>query len=251
MMSIALAKPATFAPDPRRRSLLAMAHIAPKQLNMDDDDYRAVLLRETGRLSAKDCTLPELEKLMREFRRLGFSSVAKRPAKPGTPRKPARADHALARKARVMWISLAHLCAVREEPDAAIRADKGLEAFAQRQLGCTRFQWADQNQGDKLIEALKKWAERHGWDQSSGKLPKVHYVHALKVRLCFAILGKLKRAGLAGDAWTLGEAAFRLCGIGAPDQAVWETQELERMAAALGRHLRSHGGQGAFAEVTA
>ncbi|MGE4321735.1 MAG: gp16 family protein [Sphingobium sp.] len=242
-MAYTAAKPAAFAPAPRRRTLIGMVHIAPKQLNMDDDDYRAVMLRVTGRLSAKDCTEAELERLVAEFRRLGFSAA---PRKAGGAR---RADHPLARKARVMWISLAHLCAVREEPDAAIRADKGLEAFARRQLQCTRFQWADQNKGEKLVEALKKWAERHGWDQSQGKLPKVHYVHALKVRLCFAILAKLKRAGLADENWTLGQAAFRLCGLGASDQCVWATQELEHIAVALGRHLRQHGGQGVFAEV--
>jgi phage gp16-like protein len=244
-MANALARPARFAADPRRRKLIAMAHIAPTQLQMDDDDYRAVLMRVTSRMSAKDCTTAELERLMAEFRRLGFTSTAKKRG------QPTRADHALARKARVMWISLAHLCAVREEPDAAIRSDKGLESFAQRQLQCTRFQWADQNQGDKLVEALKKWAERHGWDQSSKGLAKVHYVHALKVRLCFAILAKLQRAGIAAEDWTLGEAAFRLCGLGAADQAVWTTQEMEVMAAALGRKLRAHGGQGAFAEVMA
>jgi len=246
MMGQALATPATFAPDPRRRRLLAMAHIAPKQLRMDDDDYRNVLLRVTGRMSAGECDAAQLEKLMAEFRRLGFRAEAKRP---GAKARPARADHPLARKARVMWISLAHLCAVREEPDAAIRADKGLEAFAKRQLKCTRFQWADQNQADKLVEALKSWAERHGWDQSQRGLAKAAYVDALKIRLCDAILLKLKRAGLAAPDWTLTDAAFRLCGV-EPVGIRFTIQELEQLAAALGRKLRAHGGQGAFAEVT-
>lgn len=231
------------ANDKTRNLLLAKVHVAKKQLGLDDDAYEGVLMRVAAVTSAKDCTVPQLRLVVADFERRGFTSTAK---KPGQPR---RADHALARKARVMWISLAHLCAVREEPDAAIRADKGLEAFAKRQLKCTRFQWADQNQGEKLVEGLKKWAERHGWDQTQGKLTKANYVHALKVRLCFAILAKLRRAGIAAESWTLGEAAFRLCGIGAPDKAIWETQELEHMAAALGRKLRTHGGQGAFNEV--
>lgn len=244
-MPVAVAKPATYAPDPRKRSLLAMVHIAPKQLDMDDDDYRAVLLRETGCMSAKDCTVQQLDKLMAEFRRLGFSSTANRP---GRKVQPPRADHALARKARVMWISLAHLCAIETTPQAAIKSDKALEAFAKRQLGCERLQWADQTQGDKLIEALKAIAIRHGWDQSQGKLSKATYVHALKVGLCYAILAKLKRAGFAGDQWTMPEAAFRLVGM-EPEGIHFSTQEYERLAAALGRHLRAHAGRGAFAEV--
>lgn len=246
----ALAKPATFAPDARRRRLIALAHVAKKDLFGDDDDsYRAVLRRATGRLSTKDCTAQELERLAAEFRRLGFSSQAK-PRKPGTP---ARADHAVARKARVLWISLAHLCAIDIDPQAAIRDDKALEHFATRQLKCQRLQWARQSEADKLIEALKAMAERHGWSQSDSltpgrKMSKDQYVHALKVGLCQAILVKLKRAGIAADGWTLAETAFRLCGIEADDLR-FTTQEYEHVAAALGRHLRAHGGRGAFEPV--
>ncbi|MFY9350323.1 MAG: regulatory protein GemA [Sphingobium sp.] len=209
----ALAKPATFAADPRRRKLIAVAKIATKQLGMDDDDYRAVLMRATGRMSAKDCTTAELERLAAEFRRIGFSAQAK-PRKPGAT---ARADHPMARKARVLWICLAHLCAIDIDPQAAIRDDKALEHFSTRQLKCQRLQWAKQSEADKLIEALKAMAERHGWDQSVKGLSKATYVHALKVRLCDAILAKLKRAGIAADSWNLEEAAFRLCGIEAAD----------------------------------
>lgn len=232
------------ADDKTRNILIAKVHVAKKQLGLDDDVYRGVLLRVAGQDSAKKCTVPQLRLVVQDFERRGFSAVAK---KPGMAK---RADHPLAKKARVLWISLAHLCAVREEPQAAIRADKGLEAFAKRQLGCMRFQWADQTQGDKLVEALKKWAERHGWDQSLRGLPKAHHVHALKVGLCDAILFKLKRAGIAAEGWSLKDAAFRLCGIQAEGQR-FTTSEYELIAASLGRKLREHGGQGAFNEVTA
>ncbi len=73
-------------------------------------------------------------------------------------------------------------------------------------------------------------------------------MHALKVRLADAILVKLKRAGIAAADWTLGQAAFRLTGIEA-EGASLSTQDYERIAAALGRKLRDHGGDGAFLEV--
>ena len=240
MASTAAAVPAE---DKARKILLAKVHIAKKQLGLDEDAYEGVLLRVAGTTSAGNCTVPQLRLVVADFERRGFSASAKRP---GAPR---RADHPLARKARVMWISLAHLCAVREAPAQAIRGDKALETFACRQLRCTKFQWADQTQGDKLVEALKAIADRHGWDQSAKGLSKVAYVHVLKVRLCEAILAKLKRAGIAADHWLLGEAAFRLTGTGAANRAVFETQELERMAAALGAKLREHGGAVAFEEI--
>lgn len=229
--------------DKARSILLAKVHLAKKQLGLDGDTYQGVLMRVAGVTSAASCTIPQLRLVVSDFERLGFTAKARKAS------GPPRADHPIARKARTMWISLSLLCAIDINPTAAIKSDKALETFAKRQLGCTRLQWANQAQGDKLIEALKAMAERHGWDQSQKALAKVHYVHALKVRLCFAILAKLQRGGLAGADWTLGMAAFRLCGVGDPRKCVWTTQELEHMANALGRHLRAHGGRDAFQEL--
>ncbi|NML88367.1 regulatory protein GemA [Sphingobium sp. TB-6] len=229
--------------DKSRKILLAKVHLAKKQLGLDGDTYQGVLMRVAGVTSAGSCTVPQLRLVVSDFERLGFSSKARKSS--GAP----RADHPVARKARTMWISLALLCAIDINPSAAIKSDKALEMFAKRQLGSEKLQWANQSQADKLIEALKAMADRHGWDHSIKGLAKVHYVHALKVRLCFAILAKLKRAGLAGEDWTLGQAAFRLCGISDGNSALWSTQELEHMSNALGRHLRTYGGRDVFKEV--
>lgn len=233
---------ARFAPDRQRRALLAKVHIAPKQLGMTDEDYRAVLHRVTGQYSAGQCTVPQLQALIDEFGRRGFSTQAPRPNRASAPR---RADHPVARKARAMWISLGLLCAIRQSEEPA------LEAFAHRQLGCEKLQWANQAQGDRIIEALKQMAERHGWRQSLAGLAKVHHVHALKGRLCEAILAKLKRAALVPSHWTLGEAAWNLCRLADPEQHLFATEEYDQIANALGRVLRAKGGAGAFDEVKA
>lgn len=243
--------PVRSAADKTRHLLLAKVHIAKDQLGLDPDTYQGVLMRVAGVTSAKDCTVPQLRLLVDDFTRRGFTTKVKKPG------QPQRADHDMARKARAMWISLSLLCAIDVEPDAAIRADKALEAFATRQLGTDRLQWANQSQADRLIEGLKAMAKRHGWDQSgkgeAGKpLSKIDYVHALKVRLCLAILAKLQRAGLAHPGWTLGTAAFRLCGVGSASDGsrmMWTPQEADQMAAALGRHLRAHGGRDAFRPI--
>lgn len=241
------AVPAQFAPNPRRRALLAKVHIAPKQLRMDDDSYRAVLLRETGQISAGACTDAQLEKLIAAFGRLGFKAT---PAKPqvGANGKAGfrRADHPVARKARAMWISLGYLCAI-DNP-----SERALEAFGQRQLGCTTLQWANQAQGDRMIEALKAIGERHGWRQSLAGVGKVHHVHALKVRLADAILAKLKRTGMVPAEWSVATAAARLCGIGTADdgfEPVFATEQLDLINASLGAKLREHGAAAAFLPI--
>ena len=150
-----------FAADPRRRAMLGKIHVAKKQLKLPQDQYEAIILRLTdgATASAGDLAEAQMDALLAEFERLGFRPLPpKGPKGKGRPAS-AAADHPVARKARAMWISLWNLGAVSSATESA------LEAFAQRQLGMERLQWADQAKGYKLIEALKAMAERHGWSQ--------------------------------------------------------------------------------------
>lgn len=201
----AKATPARFnAADAHRRGMLAKVHIAKKQLGLTDDDYVAVLIRETGHDSAGKCNQAELEKALRAFERQGFTTKAKAPgARRGGP---SAADHPAARKARAMWISLGLLGAIGDTSEHA------LEAFARRQLHCDRLQWANQALVYKLVEALKAIAERHGWRQSTEGLPTNAVAINLKRRLCEALLGKLWDAGLAPADWNIDRAAFEFSG---------------------------------------
>jgi len=99
----AAARPALFdASTQHRRALLAKVHVAKKVLGLDDDTYRAVLLRVAGETSAAKCSDAQLVALVKEFEAKGFTAKAKKPS-------PRPADHPLALKARAMWISLHQL----------------------------------------------------------------------------------------------------------------------------------------------
>jgi phage gp16-like protein len=52
---------------PDRREMLAKVHIARKDLGIDDDTYRDVLTRVTGRTSSADCTRSQIVDLLDEF----------------------------------------------------------------------------------------------------------------------------------------------------------------------------------------
>lgn len=174
------ARRAAFAPHPHRRAMLAKVHLARKELGLAEADYRAVLYRMTQHESAAALSDAQLETVITEFKRLGWqqrpstrSRVSGQSPQSGpagrasresagdaaASRQPRPADHPAARKARSLWISLAQLGVVRNSSEAA------LEAFARRQLGVDRLQWADQAQVYKLTEALKAMAERAGWSQ--------------------------------------------------------------------------------------
>ncbi|MCG7655919.1 gp16 family protein [Wielerella bovis] len=67
----------------KRQGLIAKIHVAQEQLALDDDNYRAILKRITGKLSCKQMNLLELQKIMEEMERLGF-----KPTKKSIGRKP-------------------------------------------------------------------------------------------------------------------------------------------------------------------
>ncbi len=221
------AKPAAFAPFPQRRVMIAKIQIARKDLDFDDGDYRALLDRVTGLTSCTAMTEPQLGQVLDEFKRLGWAPKVT----PGKPGKPRRADHPGAKKARALWISLSLLGVIRQPSEAA------LEAFARRQMGCERFQWADQSQVYKVIEALKSIAVSHGWDQNTAGLADP--IWTLKYRLCAAILRRLIAAGVVAATATMATTLSERLGIVGRVQTPTE-RDLEQLAAALGHDLATH-----------
>lgn len=207
--------------DPRRRSMLAKVHVAKKELGLDDTLYGDLLFRETGHSSSGNCSDADLVKLIEAFKRMGWQAKPKRP-------RSRIADHKTARKARALWISLWHLGAVESSTEMA------LEAFAKRQLGTDRMQWADQTQMFKVIEALKAMALREGWDSTGADLAIV------KERLLIAILAKLKTKDFADAKWDVAEAARRIAHFNSSRHPrFWDLGDLDNVATAFGRLLRT------------
>lgn len=177
-MSVAPA--ARFAADPRRRAMLAKVHLAKKELGLDEETYRAVLVRKTGHESAASCSEAQLGGVLDEFKAKGW-----KPATAGKLKGAKPADHPVAKKARALWISLHQLGEVRDP------SERALERFAARQLGVDRLQWADQSQGYRLIEALKAMAGRAGWIQDLAGIDPQLEVRTLKRRLVLRLQEKL------------------------------------------------------------
>lgn len=211
-----------FSANPARRAMLAKVHLAAKELGMPRDDYEALLERVTGRRSAGGLSQQQLADVLAEFGRLGWVARGAQPP-PGSRARPA--DHPAARKARAMWISLYHLGAVRKASEQA------LEAFARRQLGVERLQWADQSQTYRLTEALKAMAERAGWAQ--GNLPPGLEARTLVCRLIERLQALLEEIDPDAPAIDV-RTAYPACGRGWPK---WPIDQLYGLARTLGQEL--------------
>lgn len=142
--------------NPFRAGLIGKIHVAKKQLGLDDDTYRDVLRRVTGKESSGSCSITELEDVKAEMVNLGF-----KPKKATHPRAGKRplADGEIAAKLRALWISGYHLAVVTDPSEAA------LAAFVKRATGGKKggvdaLQWMTADDARKAIEALKAWLAR-------------------------------------------------------------------------------------------
>ena len=72
------AKPKTKA-QIERGKLITLIHVAKNELALDDSTYREVLQNTVGKTSSKDCTMPELRKLLDTLKSKGFTVTPKEP----------------------------------------------------------------------------------------------------------------------------------------------------------------------------
>lgn len=140
--------------DPRKK-LVRLIHVARRDLNMDEDTYRAILHQATGKASTSDMTVPELEKTLEHFKRCGFKIRHARKDKHGkTARSIPLAQDPDAKKIRALWLFLHELGLVRN------KSENALAAYVKRITRVDALQWIDGDQVKIVIESLKKWAMR-------------------------------------------------------------------------------------------
>lgn len=155
---------------------LAAIHVAKKQLRLEEDDYRAILLRVTGNASSKDMSEGERGAVLAELRRLGFSNSPLSGSRTSTPQGGSvprartgrrKLEGKYAGKLQALWISAWNLGITRS------RDDKALLAFVKRQTGIDHVRFLRHGEdAAKAIEALKGWIAREAgvaWSIHNGE----------------------------------------------------------------------------------
>ncbi|WP_310620907.1 gp16 family protein [Flexibacterium corallicola] len=128
---------------------LAQIHIAKKDLALDDDNYRAILKRVTGKASAKDLSDAQRMRVVNEFKRLGWQQANKRGGcyRPASSKGYVRKLYALAKSLGTLgyW-------------NAPYK--QALKVFVKNRCGVDDPEWLTYAQASPLIEALKEIEER-------------------------------------------------------------------------------------------
>ncbi|MEI6160143.1 MAG: regulatory protein GemA [Roseococcus sp.] len=135
-----------------RKAMLAKIHIARKDLALSDESYADILRRKTGMESAAGLSDQQLDRVLGEFKRLGWKP---KKGRTGTSK------HAQIRMIHAVWKDICGLGIDAEDEAAALRS------FTARQTktlanpaGVADPAWLDSTQANKVLEGLKAWRTR-------------------------------------------------------------------------------------------
>lgn len=128
-----------------KKILMAKIHIAKKDLHLDDDTYRDVLWRVTGKRSCKDMTIAQLQDVVKDMEKSGFKPKAapkhgKKPSVVGKREPLMGKIHAMLTDMGLHW-NYAH-------------------GMADSMFKIKRLQWLNDSQLYKLTQALSVHQQR-------------------------------------------------------------------------------------------
>lgn len=146
----------------------AAIHVLKNLLQLQQEDYRALLTQLVGKASCTAMTPLEQAKVRTHMEQLAVRMGVQKPmtkARATAPQVGKAPERPQVRKLRAMWWTLADAGAV-DRPASPAACNQAVEAWAKRQakgqavgrIDALRF--AGDNQLGKLIEEMKSWLDR-------------------------------------------------------------------------------------------
>lgn len=133
---------------------IAAIHALKNRLRLSDEEYRAVLIGQTGKHSSKDMTQAERERVRDYLQAMALRQGVADSARADQQPAYRRAARPLERKVWALWGALGRAGKL-DRPGPA-----GLQAWVQRQVGVSHVRWCKDAQLHQLIESLKLWQGR-------------------------------------------------------------------------------------------
>lgn len=135
-----------------RTSLIKLIHVARRELQLDDDTYRAFLMQKTGKISCRELTVTQLEQVLDTMKERGFKKQNKHPRRRFkgyvTPRE----------KVYKIWQQMAEDGFIADGSDTAL--DKYVERLTARRnggQGVSTLAWCHGESLQVVLETLKQW----------------------------------------------------------------------------------------------
>ncbi|WP_421323639.1 gp16 family protein [Aeromonas sp. 604176] len=153
-----------------RTRLIRLVQVGRRTLGLDEETYRALLEQQSGKRSAAELTIPELDKVLLAMKGAGFKPTVKRPVKVAVTAgghkrlSPARGAHAKTAEInviRAVWITMHRHGLLRDGSETA------LNHYVERQtvrlnngIGVAEVAWLTDGLAYQVLESLKNWHKR-------------------------------------------------------------------------------------------
>lgn len=147
----------------QRTNLISKIHIAKKQLDMDDDTYRAFLNTAVKKDSCSKMSFSELHQVVEAMKKKGFKVKAKKSSdKAGAKKLSPVSKGRRIDKMRAIWISMAKAGHLNDGSETALLAWAQGEIRRQGGIPVHSLEWLESqnNVVNKVLEQLKRWDVR-------------------------------------------------------------------------------------------
>lgn len=134
-----------------RTSLIKLIHVARRELQLDDDTYRAFLMQKTGKISCRELTVTQLEQVLDAMKERGFKKQNKHPRRRFK-------GHVTPAKVYKIWRQMAEDGFIADDSDTAL--DKYVERLTARRnggQGVSTLAWCHGESLQVVLETLKQW----------------------------------------------------------------------------------------------
>lgn len=149
-----------------RTRLIRLVQVGRRSLGLDDETYRELLTQQSGKRSAAELTLQELDKVLLAMKGAGFKPTVKRGVKGGKQKRLSPVSGTQVRTAeigviRAIWITMAKHGLLRDGSETA------LNHYVERQtvrlnkgVGVAEVAWLSEALVYPVLESLKNWHKR-------------------------------------------------------------------------------------------
>lgn len=149
-----------------RTRLIRLVQVGRRSLGLDEETYRELLAQQSGKRSAAELTIQELDKVLVTMKAAGFKPTVKRPVKETTSKRlsPARGTQVKTAEIgviRAVWITMHRHGLLRDGSETAlnhyvarqtVRLNKG--------IGVAEVAWLSEELAYPVLESLKNWHKR-------------------------------------------------------------------------------------------
>ncbi|MNO88943.1 hypothetical protein D3C76_804110 [compost metagenome] len=149
-----------------RTRLIRLVQVGRRSLGLDDETYRELLAQQSGKRSAAELTLQELDKVLLAMKGAGFKPTLKRPVQGGKQKRLSPVSGTPVRTAeigviRAIWITMHRHGLLRDGSETA------LNHYVERQtvrinngVGVAEVAWLSETLAYPVLESLKNWHKR-------------------------------------------------------------------------------------------